>query len=83
DRTIAHLDGRFVSITGHWRGRVKTEYASAHLVMVLQMFCGMLVFNRSTRRHIKSLYRQMQSGRSFPKLQRQETDLYMNPRRVR
>ncbi|MFV0295069.1 MAG: hypothetical protein ACK5JT_02995 [Hyphomicrobiaceae bacterium] len=55
DRTIAHLDGRFVSITGHWRGRVKTEYAGAHLVMVLQLFCGMLVFKRSTRRHINSL----------------------------
>ncbi|MEZ5855690.1 MAG: hypothetical protein R3D67_13455 [Hyphomicrobiaceae bacterium] len=83
DRVIADLDGRFVSITGHWHGRVKTEHASAQLVMVLQMFCGMLVFNRSTRRHIKSLYREMRDGKSFPKLQRQETDLYMNPRRVR
>jgi hypothetical protein len=80
---IAYLDGRFVTLTGHWRGRVRTEHASARLVMVLQMFCGMLVFNRGARRHVRQLYRQVLDGKHVPKLQRQESDLYMNPRRVR
>jgi hypothetical protein len=83
NNVIAYLDGRFVTVTGFWRGRVKTEHASARLVAVLQMFCGMLVFNRGARRHIKQLYRDLRSGQVLPKLQRQETDLYMNPRRVR
>jgi hypothetical protein len=82
-QVIARLDGRFVTLTGHWRGYVRTEHASARLLMVLQMFCGMLVFNRGTRRHIQSLYRDLHHGKHMPKLQRQETDLYMNPRRVR
>ncbi len=83
DNVIARLDGRFVSLTGHWYGRIRTEHASARLVMVLQMFCGMLVFNRSVRRHIRGLYSDLHHGKHMPKLQRQETDLYMNPRRVR
>ncbi|MGE0701975.1 MAG: hypothetical protein AB7O57_22950, partial [Hyphomicrobiaceae bacterium] len=80
---IGYLDGRFVTLTGHWHGQVKAEHASARLVMVLQMFCGMLVFNRGARRHVRSLYRELLAGKAFPKLQRQESDLYMNPRRVR
>ncbi|MDX2156810.1 MAG: hypothetical protein SFW09_09895 [Hyphomicrobiaceae bacterium] len=83
DRVIAHLDGRLFTLTGFWRGRIKTEYASARLVMVLQMFCGMLIFNRGARRHVKALYREVMAGKHVPKLQRQESDLYMNPRRVR
>jgi hypothetical protein len=83
NEVIAEIDGRFVTITGHWYGRVRTEHASARLVMVLQMFCGMLVFNRGARRHIRSLYHDLHEGKHLPKLQRQETDLYMNPRRVR
>lgn len=83
DRTIGYLDGRFFTLTGFWRGRIKTEFASARLLMVLQMFCGMLVFNRGVRRHVRSLYRDVQAGKHVPKLQRQESDLYMNPRRVR
>jgi hypothetical protein len=83
DQVIARLHGRFVTLTGHWYGRVRTEHASSRLVMVLQMFCGMLVFNRGARRHIRSLYHDLRTGQHMPKLQRQETDLYMNPRRVR
>ena len=83
NHAIAEIDGRFVSFTGHWYARIRSEHASARLVMVLQMFCGMLVFNRGVRRHIRSLYHSLHDGKELPKLQRQETDLYMNPRRVR
>jgi hypothetical protein len=83
DRVVARLSGRLFTLTGFWRGRVRTEHASARLLMVLQMFCGMLVFNRSARRHVRRLYREVRAGKALPKLQRQETDLYMNPRRVR
>jgi hypothetical protein len=82
-RTIGDINGRLFSIGGHWRGRVKTEHADARLVMVLQLFCGMLAFNRSARRHIKALAADVASGRIKPKLEKQEADLYMNPRRVR
>lgn len=80
---IGYIDGRIFSVYGHWRGSIKTEHADARLVMVLQLFCGMLSFNRSARRHIKSLARDVASGYLKPKLEKQESDLYMNPRRVR
>ena len=51
--------------------------------MVLQLFCGMLAFNRGSRKHMKSLARDVASGKLVPKLEKQEADLYMNPRRVR
>jgi hypothetical protein len=43
----------------------------------------MLVFNKSCRRHVARLARDIASGRVEAKLQRQEADLYLNPRRVR
>jgi hypothetical protein len=83
DRVVGYIDGRLVTIGGYWQGYVRTDHASAHLVTVLQMFCGMLAFNRGVRRHVRGLHRQIRDGADLPKLQRQETDLYMNPRRVR
>lgn len=80
---IGDLSGRLFSLGGHWTGRIKTEHADARLVMVLQLFCGMLAFNRSLRRHMRSLAREVRAGRLIPKLEKQEADLYMNPRRVR
>jgi hypothetical protein len=83
DRTIGRLDGRLLTIGGYWRGRVRTDHADKRLVMMLQLFCGMLVFNRGVRRHVRDLARGVRSGRIEPKLEKQEADLYMNPRRVR
>jgi len=80
---IGDIDGRLFSLGGFWHGRIKTEHADARLVVVLQLFCGMLAFNRGARRHIKRLAQDVASGRLKPKLEKQETDLYMNPRRVR
>ncbi len=80
---IGRIDGRVFTLGGHWRGRIKTEHADARLVMVMQLFCGMLAFNRSVRKHMKQLTRDIKSGKIKPKLEKQEADLYMNPRRVR
>jgi hypothetical protein len=80
---IGRIDGRVFTLGGHWRGRIKTEHADARLVMVMQLFCGMLAFNRSVRKHMKQLTRDIKSGKVKPKLEKQEADLYMNPRRVR
>ncbi len=83
NKVVGHIDGRIVTLGGYWDARVRNDHASAQMVVVLQMFCGMLVFNRGVRRHVRQLYRGVSSGKVVPKLQRQETDLYMNPRRVR
>jgi hypothetical protein len=53
------------------------------LLAVLQLFCGMLIFNGSCRRHVRQLARDVRAGRYEPKIEKQEADLYMNPRRVR
>lgn len=83
NRRIGRIDGKIFTLGGHWRGRVKTERADPRLMMVLQLFCGMLAFNRGVKKHMKALARDMASGRLQPKLEKQEADLYMNPRRVR
>jgi hypothetical protein len=43
----------------------------------------MIVFNRQARRHVKSLARDVRNGRIKPNIQKQEADLYVNPRRIR
>ena len=45
NRNIGNLDGRVFSIGGKWKGRVKSEHADPHLLIVLKLFCGMLIFN--------------------------------------
>ena len=83
NRNIGTLDGRVFSIGGKWKGRVKSEHADPHLLIVLKLFCGMLIFNDDCRRHMRKLAREVAAGKYTPKLEKQEADLYMNPRRVR
>lgn len=83
NEVVGDIDGRLFSLGGHWHGSIRADYADARLVMVLQMFCGMLAFNRSARKHVKALAQDVLAGRIKPKLERQEADFYMNPRRVR
>jgi hypothetical protein len=80
---IGTLDGKVFSIGGKWRGRVQEKYAEPRLMVVLKLFCGMLIFNADCRRHLRRLAREIASGKYAPKLEKQEADLYMNPRRVR
>lgn len=82
-RAIGALNGKLLTIGGKWVARVREDAADPRLMMVLKLFCGMLPFNRSCRRHIKRLAAGVASGRVIPSLEKQEADLYMNPRRVR
>lgn len=80
---IGLLDGHILTLGGFWSCKVRKEEADTRLLTVLKLFTGMLIFNRSCREHVRDLARAMKSGREAPKIQRQEADLYMNPRRVR
>ena len=83
NEAIGALDGKVFSIGGKWYGRVKKAHADPRLMMVLKLFAGMLIFNAEARRHMRTLAREVAAGMYAPKLEKQEAELYMNPRRVR
>ncbi len=83
NEAVGRVDGKVFSIGGKWYGRVHPDHANPRLLTVLKLFCGMLIFNPDCRRHMRRLARDVRSGTYEPKLEKQETDLYMNPRRVR
>lgn len=83
DEVVGWLDGRVLSLGGYWKGAVKVGDADKRLLAVMKLFAGMVLFNTEARRHVKSLYREVRSGRLQPQIDRNEADLYMNPRRVR
>jgi hypothetical protein len=80
---VGHLDGKVFSIGGKWKGRVKAGVDEKRLMTVMKLFGGMMIFNADCRRHMKRLWKDVRSGKLQPKLERQEADLYMNPRRMR
>lgn len=81
---IGYIDGKVFSIGGKWRGKVKAGIPSEkRLLTVMKLFGGLMIFNGECRRHMKDLYRQVRKGEVEVKLERQEGELYMNPRRVR
>lgn len=83
DKPVGYLDGAVFTIGGRWKGRVRKEHADPRLMMVLKLFCAMLIFNGDSRRHMRRIYREVRKGQLIPKLEKQEADLYMNPRRTR
>ena len=83
NEVVGRLDGRLFTLGGHWRGRVHPDHVNPRLLAVLKLFCGMLIFNRGCRLHVRRLARDVRAGRFEPKIEKQEADLYMNPRRVR
>lgn len=83
DRAIGYLDGAVFTIGGRWKGRVRKEHADPRLMMVLKLFCAMLIFNGDSRRHLRRIYKDVRKGTLVPKLEKQEADLYKNPRRMR
>ncbi len=80
---IGWVDGKILSLAGKWRCAIKSEYASKKMLTTLKLFAGMIIFNRQARWHMWRLRKDIRAGRVTPKLERQESDLYMNPRRVR
>jgi hypothetical protein len=83
NEVVGRLDGKMFTLGGKWRGLVHPDHVNPRLLAVLQLFCGMLIFNGSCRRHVRQLARDVRAGRYEPKIEKQEADLYMNPRRVR
>jgi hypothetical protein len=82
-RKIGLLDGKILTLVGLWDCSVRREHADPRLLTVLKLFTGMLVFNKACRRHVARLARGLASDQVEAKLQKQESDLYLNPRRVR
>ena len=80
---VGHLDGAVLTIGGKWRGKLRGDHADPRILMVMKLFAGMIVFNGEARRHVRRLAREIYAGRLKPDIQRQEADLYMNPRRIR
>ena len=80
---VGSLNGRLLSLGGHWKGQVKTGAHDKRLLAVMKLFTAVIIFNRSARNHVSTLFADLQAGRLDPKLETQEHDLYLNPRRVR
>jgi len=83
NEVVGRLDGKVFTLGGKWRGRVHPDHANPRLLAVLQLFCGMLIFNGSCRRHVRRIARDVLAGRYEPKIEKQEADLYKNPRHAR
>jgi hypothetical protein len=83
NEAVGRIDGKVFSIGGKWRGRVHPDHVNPRLLTVLKLFSGMLIFNPDCRRHMRRLARDVRRGTYEPKIEKQEADLYMNPRRVR
>ena len=83
NETVGVIDGAVLTIGGRWKCKVRGDHADPRILTVMKLFTGMIVFNGEARRHVKSLAREISAGRMKPDIQRQEADLYMNPRRIR
>lgn len=80
---VGHLDGAIFTIGGRWDGSVRADHADKRVLTVMKMFAGLIVFNRQAKRHVKRLARDLADGTITADLQKQESDLYQNPRRIR
>lgn len=83
NQKVGDLDGQLVNLGGAWKVKLKASEANAQLEAVLKLFCAMLRFNAKARGQVAKLYGDIERGRADPKLDSQEDDFYMNPRRVR
>jgi hypothetical protein len=80
---VGHLDGAILTIGGKWRCSVRGDHTDPRLLTIMKLFAGMIVFNGEARRHVRHLAHAIHDGRLKPDIQRQEADLYLNPRRIR
>lgn len=82
-KKVGKLNGRVLNLGGKWKCWVEEKHCDKNMKQILQLFCGMLRFNTECRHHIEDLMSDMKKGRFVPKLEQQESELYMNPRRTR
>ncbi|MEL6746720.1 MAG: hypothetical protein AAFO79_02740 [Pseudomonadota bacterium] len=80
---VGKLNGKVLNLGGKWKVRLREDHADSRLETVLTLFCGMLKFNEECRHHLEDLVDDMHDGRVIPKLEHNEAELYLNPRRVR
>lgn len=83
NETVGRIEGRLLSLGGQWHVRVRPDHATPLLMAVLKLYCGMLPFNGGCRRHVRRVFGDVRAGRYQPRIEKQEADLYINPRRVR
>ncbi len=79
---IGRLNGHFFDIGGRWDVTIDGSQP-AHLATVLQLVSAMLKFNHAARRHVDRVTQKVTAGAMKLALEKQETDLYLNPRRPR
>lgn len=80
---VGFIDGALFTVGGRWRCGVRADHADPRILTVMKMFTGLVAFRGEATRHVKRLARDVRYGRIDPNIQRQEADLYLNPRRVR
>lgn len=80
---IGTLDGKLITLGGHWDVRLRADHDDRILNSVLQLFCAMLRFNAHCREHVGALVAGMENKQMRPQIAHHEADLYLNPRRVR
>src|SRR5262249_20087376 len=83
NEAVGRIDGKVFSIGGKASARAPPHPANPRCPPVLKPFSGILIFTPACRRHMRRLAHDVRRGTYEPKLEKQETDLYMNPRRVR
>jgi hypothetical protein len=79
---IGRLTGHFFNVGGRWDVTIDSGQP-AHLAPVLQLVSAMLKFNHAARRHVDRLTQGVAAGAMKLALEKQEADLYLNPRRPR
>jgi hypothetical protein len=80
---VGFLNGSILTIGGKWRCTLRGDHADPRIMMIMKLFAGVIAFGGEPRRHVRAVARDVRAGRLDPALQRQESDLYLNPRRVR
>lgn len=84
NRKIGGIDGKLASVGGYWKVRCDGAEASPALDATLKLFCAMLRFNKDARAHVTELSKELRAGQLIgKKLEANERDLYLNPRRAR
>lgn len=83
NKKVGHIDGKIISLGGYWKCKVCKDHADRKLLTVLKMFTGTIGFKSACRRHMYRLWADVRSGKLEPKIERQEAEYYLNPRRVR
>ncbi len=79
---VGRLKGHFFDIGGRWTVTLAPKQP-AHLATMLQLTCAMIKFNGAARRHVNRVTQRVTAGAMKLALEKQETDLYLNPRRPR